>query len=101
MREGSPGPGERTTRSGRVAETAAIAINPPGGGPSLLVLYAVRDSTGRDLTADALRPTLQQAIRERLNPLFKIHEVVLIDALPRTASNKVMRRMLRARSQKE
>jgi len=30
-----------------------------------------------------------------LNPLFKVHEVVVVDALPRTASNKLMRRRLR------
>jgi acetyl-CoA synthetase len=27
--------------------------------------------------------------------LFKIHDVVLVKSLPRTASNKVMRRVLR------
>ena len=37
------------------------------------------------------------SLRKELNPLFKIHDVVLIDALPRTASNKVMRRVLRGR----
>jgi acetyl-CoA synthetase len=30
-----------------------------------------------------------------LNPLFKINDIVLTDKLPRTASNKVMRRVLR------
>jgi acetyl-CoA synthetase len=40
---------------------------------------------------------MQSAIKSDLNPLFKIHDVVVIDALPRTASNKVMRRELRAR----
>jgi acetyl-CoA synthetase len=39
---------------------------------------------------------MQKALRARLNPLFKIHDVVIIDALPRTASAKVMRRSLRA-----
>jgi acyl-coenzyme A synthetase/AMP-(fatty) acid ligase len=29
--------------------------------------------------------------------VFKIHDVVLVDALPRTASNKIMRRALRDR----
>jgi acetyl-CoA synthetase len=38
---------------------------------------------------------MQRAIAARLNPLFKIHDVVPVDALPRTASNKVMRRVLR------
>ena len=38
---------------------------------------------------------MQSAIRTELNPLFKIHDLVLIETLPRTASNKVMRRVLR------
>ena len=44
--------------------------------------------------ADLMAAT-QFAIKRDLNPLFKIHDVVLVDALPRTASNKVMRRTLR------
>ena len=71
-----------------VEETAAIAVPPPGGGPSLLVIYAVSD-------ADDLQNAMQQVIRRDLNPLFKIHELVVADSLPRTASNKVMRRVLR------
>ena len=35
---------------------------------------------------------MQARLKLHLNPLFKIHEVMIIDALPRTASNKVMRR---------
>jgi acetyl-CoA synthetase len=38
---------------------------------------------------------MQRAIAARLNPLFKIYDVVVAEALPRTASNKVMRRVLR------
>ena len=34
-------------------------------------------------------------IRNRLNPLFKVERLIEIDALPRTASGKVMRRKLR------
>jgi len=44
-----------------------------------------------------LKVTLQQVLAERLNSLFRIHDLILIDALPRTASNKVMRRELRQR----
>ncbi|MBT5328916.1 MAG: AMP-binding protein [Gemmatimonadetes bacterium] len=73
-----------------VVETAAIAVPPPGGGPSLLVVYAVLDGGGDDW-----QDTMQQVLRGELNPLFKIHEVVVVEALPRTASNKVMRRVLR------
>ena len=78
-----------------VRETAAIAVSPPAGGPSMLVLYAV-PSGEAELNAADLRSAMQQAIRTKLNPLFKVHDVVLTPALPRTASNKVMRRSLRA-----
>jgi acetyl-CoA synthetase len=77
-----------------VAEVAAIAVPPPGGGPSRLVVYAVAaEGSGSD--ADAWTAAMQAAIREHLNPLFKIHDVVACDSLPRTASQKVMRRLLR------
>lgn len=77
-----------------VIETAAIAISPAGNGPSQLVIYAVcSDSvTGNH---EELVVAFQSAIKRNLNPLFKIHDVVLIERLPRTASNKVMRRVLR------
>ena len=38
---------------------------------------------------------LQQCLKHRLNPLFKIHALEAIAKLPRTASNKIMRRELR------
>jgi len=81
-------------RAQGVEETAAIAVSPPGGGPSQLVVYAVPES-GATLDRFGLRMTMQRAISDGLNPLFKVHDVVVIEALPRTASNKVMRRVLR------
>jgi acetyl-CoA synthetase len=74
-----------------VSETAAVAVNPPGGGPSLLVIFAVL----KNKSADNLKEKMQNMIREKLNPLFKIHDVKIVDSLPRTASNKIMRRVLR------
>lgn len=87
-----------------VKETAAIAISGPKGGPSKLVIYAVLSvEGGEDATAGeggsvdtaAIRTTMQKLIKSRLNPLFGISDVVTTTALPRTASNKVMRRVLR------
>ena len=40
---------------------------------------------------------LQRLVKERLNPLFHGEDVVAVERLPRTASNKVMRRVLRKR----
>ena len=77
-----------------VHETAAISVSPPGGGPSRLVIYAVT-APGSHVEEEALKTDLQLEIRQHLNPLFKIHDVAIVNSLPRTASNKVMRRMLR------
>jgi acetyl-CoA synthetase len=77
-----------------VVETAAVAVPPRGGGPSLLWIFAVAPNADRV----ALLSTMRQSVRDHLNPLFKIQELVLVDALPRTASNKVMRRLLRDRA---
>jgi acyl-coenzyme A synthetase/AMP-(fatty) acid ligase len=46
-------------------------------------------------TPAELQRSLQAAMAQQLNPLFKIHDLVIVSALPRTASNKVMRRVLR------
>jgi acetyl-CoA synthetase len=77
-----------------VAEAAAVASAPPGGGPDRLVVFAVV-TQGSNPDSEALHDAMQQAIRADLNPLFKIHEVVVVDSLPRTASHKLMRRTLR------
>jgi len=76
-----------------VQEVAAVAVPPSGGGPDRLVVFVVPIGVP---DVNTLRAEMQQRIRARLNPLFKVHEVVLIDELPRTASHKVMRRSLRA-----
>ncbi len=75
-----------------VAEVAAVAVPPSGGGPDRLVVFVVPIGAP---DVDTLRTEMQQRIRATLNPLFKLHEVVLIEELPRTASHKVMRRSLR------
>ena len=75
-----------------IREVAAIAVPPPDGGPSQLVIYAVLLP---ETDTQSLITSLQSAIREHLNPLFRIHDVIVVDALPRTASNKIMRRILR------
>ena len=78
-----------------VTETAAVACPPPEGGPDRLVIYAVCDA-GAPNDSGTLIGSMQKAISAHLNPLFKVHDVVVVDALPRTASQKVMRRHLRA-----
>jgi len=78
-----------------IRETAAIAVPPPGGGASRLVVYVVLEA-GVERSASELRQQLQQVVKTGLNPQFRVHDVQIVAALPRTASNKVMRRELRA-----
>ncbi len=79
-----------------IQETAAVAVSPEDGGPSQLVIYTVLIASESGIPAkQKIHDTLQVALSQHLNPLFRIHDVVIVDALPRTASNKVMRRLLR------
>lgn len=75
-----------------ITETAAIAIAPPDHGPSRLVIYA---ATTEAVNKDSVKKIMQEKINKTLNPLFKIDDVVLVPDLPKTASNKIMRRKLR------
>jgi len=75
-----------------VVESAAVAISPPEGGPEQLVVFYLAE---REAETDDLKKELQQLLSQQLNPLFRIKDIVPKDQLPRTASNKLMRRTLR------
>jgi acetyl-CoA synthetase len=77
-----------------VFESAAVAVQPEGEGAERLVVFAV---LSEEADVEDLRRELGNSLASELNPLFKIHDLVIADALPRTASNKLMRRELRAR----
>ncbi|KAK7304209.1 hypothetical protein RJT34_15331 [Clitoria ternatea] len=79
-----------------ILETAAIGVPPSGGGPELLTIAVVfknSDSPNEDL--HQLKMSFNSALQKKLNPLFRVSQVVSLPSLPRTASNKVMRRVLR------
>ena len=77
-----------------IREVAAVAVPPPGGGPGRLVIFAATDAETAP-PPEELQQQMQALVKSRLNPLFRIHKVVLLNQLPRTASNKIMRRTLR------
>ncbi|PID68641.1 MAG: AMP-dependent synthetase [Flavobacteriales bacterium] len=76
-----------------VKESAAIAVAPLDGGPGELVVYYVPNKC--ELSEEELTKIAAKSIKTELNPLFKLSKLIKIDALPRTASNKVMRCKLR------
>ncbi len=79
-----------------IREAAAVAVPPPGGGPSRLLIYAVLTDAEK-VDVSALTDLVRVQIKRQLNPLFKLEQLVVVESLPRTASNKIMRRKLRER----
>ena len=76
-----------------IYESAAVAVQPEGEGAERLVVFAVLNQA---VDHGTLAKSLNAMIGKRLNPLFKIHDLMITDNLPRTASNKLMRRTLRS-----
>jgi acetyl-CoA synthetase len=82
-----------------IKESAAVAVSPPGGGPSELVIYFTEKENSLGLAEK--QKAIKNQIRSELNPLFKVKEALPLEALPRTASGKLMRRNLRSMYEKE
>jgi len=83
---------EIITSHPEINESAAVAVAPNEGGPEELYLFVV----GKEETEnDQLKKELQDLISEKLNPLYRIKQVISIKELPKTSSNKVMRKELR------
>jgi acetyl-CoA synthetase len=76
-----------------LVETAAISVPGEGGGPEKLIVFYQPHKDVIDL--EVLKKELQTLITKELNPLFRISEIIEKKVLPRTASNKLMRRELR------
>jgi acetyl-CoA synthetase len=79
-----------------IRESAAVGMQVGGEAAERLVIFVQLDR-GRD--PDQLRQELASLLARRLNPLFKIHDLVVVPDLPRTVSNKLMRRVLREQYQ--
>ncbi|CAI9113443.1 OLC1v1014047C2 [Oldenlandia corymbosa var. corymbosa] len=80
-----------------ILETAAVGVPPPGGGPERLTIAVVFKDSSSSATTDlnTLMQSFNSALQKKLNPLFKVYNIVPLPCLPRTATNKVMRRVLR------
>jgi acetyl-CoA synthetase len=76
-----------------LVETAVISVPGEGGGPEKLIVFYQPHKDVIDL--EVLKKELQTLITKELNPLFRISEIIEKKVLPRTASNKLMRRELR------
>ena len=75
-----------------VSDCGAIGVSPPEGGGERLVVFV---TAARDVNRDQITAEMNAALAAHVNPLFRVHDVVVVEELPRTASNKLMRRTLR------
>jgi amino acid adenylation domain-containing protein len=86
-----PGEIEHALREHPAVREAVVTGRPRGGGDALLAAYVVPEA-GRPVSA----PELRAALAERLPDALIPSALVILDALPRTASGKVDRRALPA-----
>ncbi|KAF6155234.1 hypothetical protein GIB67_019760 [Kingdonia uniflora] len=84
----------------KILETAAISVTPVNGGPEQLVILVVLKK-GLSCEPDQLKSKFSRAIHTNLNPLFKVSYVKIVSEFPRTASNKLLRRVLRDQIKRE
>ncbi|KAA8549652.1 hypothetical protein F0562_001330 [Nyssa sinensis] len=77
-----------------ISETAAVSAAPENGGPEQLAIFVVLKK-GFNSEPDTLKMKFSRAIQSELNPLFKVSFVKIVPEFPRTASNKLLRRVLR------
>ena len=82
-----------------ISESAAVAVSPPGGGPSDLVIYYIENEN--KMGPREKLQAINEVIKSELNPLFKVKDALALEFLPRTASGKLMRRSLRSIYEKE
>nr|KJB23349.1 hypothetical protein B456_004G094300 [Gossypium raimondii] len=83
-----------------ILETAAISVAPLGGGPEQLIMFVVLKKEYSH-QPEKLKILFSRAIQSNLNPLFKVSFVKIVPEFPRTASNKLLRRVLRDQVKQE
>jgi acetyl-CoA synthetase len=71
-------------------EVAAVSY--ANGGPESLVIFYCSEN---DFDEQDLVSELQGLISKKLNPLYRLSRVIKVNEMPRTASNKLMRKELR------
>lgn len=86
--------------SEEILECAAVSSRNKNNNTDKLILYIVPvqkkiEFYKNKVNLKLLQDVMQNKIKNKLNPLFKIDKVVVLDSIPRTASNKIIRRLLK------
>lgn len=77
-----------------VSESAIVGFPHDVKGSALYGFVTLKE-TGESRVQDNLRKEINQLISERIGPIAKLDKIQFSDALPKTRSGKIMRRILR------
>jgi acetyl-CoA synthetase len=80
----------------RVAEAAVVGRPHEIKGEGILAFVVCRGARPADADADTLAQELREWVAAQLSPIARPDEIRFADALPKTRSGKIMRRLLRA-----
>jgi acetyl-CoA synthetase len=83
-----------------VAESAIVGF-PHDIKGNALYGYIMLKETGESRDRDNLRKEINQTITEHIGPIAKLDKMQFVDALPKTRSGKIMRRILRKIASKD
>ena len=81
---------------GAVAESAAIGLPHDVKGNAIHAFVVVKPGVSPD---QELAEDIRKHISQHLSPIAKPDDITFVDALPKTRSGKIMRRVLKARAQ--
>ncbi len=76
-----------------VAECAVIGVADPMKGQVPRAFVVLK--TGADITAEQLQKEIVAAVRDEIGPVAALKSVVVVPALPKTRSGKILRRTMR------
>jgi len=62
-----------------ILETAAIGVPPSGGGPELLTIVVVFKDANSKQDLHQLRMSFNSALQKKLNPLFRVLIIFLLE----------------------
>jgi acetyl-CoA synthetase len=79
-----------------VAEAAVVGAPDPITGEAIVAFVTLKGAVPEGAAAAALASALRAWVAHEISPIAKPRELRFVEALPKTRSGKIMRRLLRA-----
>ncbi|WP_433330606.1 acetate--CoA ligase [Spirillospora sp. CA-294931] len=79
----------------KVAESAVVGATDPVTGQAIVAFVIPRGSAGEEVEGDEFIAELRNHVAQKLGPIAKPRQIMIVPELPKTRSGKIMRRLLR------